>query len=209
MWLGLSYGSAAQAMEEGSPLDRTIFLFLTVAALGILVSRSFQWRNLFAQNSALAALAGICLAAVLYGRISRSQLSRNGSGMSGVYMAVLVVLSDPRPLEAMRTVLRRLCYLLVPLSILFVKYYPFLGKTFSDWGGQEYTGVSTSKNMLGVLCLVSGIFFFWDTVTSWHERRSGALERVILVNVAFISMTLWLLNLSDSKTSTICLASGA
>ena len=123
-------------------------------------------------------------------------------------MAVLVVLSDPRPLEAMRTVLRRVCYLLIPLSILLVKYYPSLGKTFSPWGGQEYTGVSTSKNMLGALCLVSGIFFFWDTVTNWHERRNRRVKRVILVNIAFIGMTLWLLNLSDSKTSTICLAVG-
>ena len=34
------------------------------------------------------------------------------------------------------------------------------------------------------------------------------VRRVILVNIAFIGMTLWLLNLSDSKTSTICLSLG-
>ena len=74
----------------------------------------------------------------------------------------------------------------VPLSIVLIKYYPYLGKTFSPWGGQEYTGVSTSKNMLGALCLVSGIFFFWDTITRWHQRRERRVRRVILVNIAFI-----------------------
>ena len=55
--------------------------------------------------------------------------------------------------------------------------------------------------MLGVLCLISGIFFFWDTVTRWPERKERRTKRIILVNVAFIAMTLWLLNLSSSATS--------
>jgi O-antigen ligase len=105
-------------------------------------------------------------------------------------------------------VLRRACYLLIPLSIVLIKYYPNLGQSFSEWGGQEYTGVSTTKNMLGAVCLVSGIFFFWDTVTRWHQRRDNRIKRIILVNIAFISMIFWLLNLSDSKTSTLCLCLG-
>jgi O-antigen ligase len=121
---------------------------------------------------------------------------------------ILVVLSDPRPLEAVRTVLRRGAYLSIPLSVVLIKYYPALGKTFSAWGGQEYTGVSTSKNMLGLLCLASGIFFFWDTITRWHERSETRVRRIILVNVVFIGMTLWLLNVSASSTSTVCLAIG-
>jgi len=55
---------------------------------------------------------------------------------------------------------------------------------------------------------VSGIFFFWDMIVRWHERRNARTRRVILVNIAFIGMTLWLLNLSKSDTSTICLALG-
>jgi O-antigen ligase len=123
-------------------------------------------------------------------------------------MAIMVVLSDPRPAEAVRTVLRRVCYLLIPLSILLIKYYTNFGMAFSQWGTQEYTGVSTSKNMLGVLCLVSGIFFFWDTIIQWHQRKDLRVRRVILVNIAFIVMILWLLNLSASKTSTVCLVIG-
>ena len=207
MWLGVSYGTATQALEEGNPLDRTIFLLLTVAAIAILVSRSFQWGNFVVQNSALAFFLAFALLSVAWSDFPLPTFKKWFRDM-GVYMAVLVVLSDPRPLEAVRTVLRRVCYLLVPLSILLIKYYPYLGKSFSAWGGQEYTGVSTSKNMLGAVCLVSGIFFFWDTVTRWHQRRDKLVRRVILVNIAFIGMILWLLNLSQSNTSTICLAIG-
>jgi O-antigen ligase len=65
-----------------------------------------------------------------------------------------------------------------------------------------------SKNMLGVLCLVSGVFFFWDTVTRWSDRKERPTKRIVLVNVAFIAMTLWLLDMSKSATSRLCLVLG-
>ena len=207
MWLGLSSGSATEALENGNPLDRTIFSLLIVAAIAILISRSFQWRNFVAQNSALAFFLAFALLSVMWSDFPLSTFKKWFRD-AGVYMVIMVVLSDPRPLEAVRTVLRRVCYLFVPLSIVLIKYYPALGKTFSSWGGQEYAGVSTSKNMLGALCLVSGIFFFWDTITRWHQRNEVRVRRVIPVNIAFIGMTFWLLNVSDSKTSTICLVIG-
>ena len=62
--------------------------------------------------------------------------------------------------------------------------------------------------MLGVLCLVSGLFFFWDTVTRWADRKERRTRRIILVNIAFIAMTLWLFNISNSTTSSVCLVLG-
>ncbi len=35
-WFGLQVGTAAQALEEGNGLDRTVFLVLIVLAIGIL-----------------------------------------------------------------------------------------------------------------------------------------------------------------------------
>src|SRR5579872_2782466 len=209
MWLGVSHTvDAAQALEQGDPLDRTIFSLLTLTAFAILASRSFKWGNFVRQNSALAFFLMFALLSVAWSDFPLPTFKKWFRD-TGVYMAVLVVLSDRCPVEAVRTVLRRVCYLLVPLSILLIKYYPEVGEAFSPWGGQEYTGVSTSKNMLGVLCLVSGIFFFWDTITRWHQRRKARVRRVILVNIAFFGMILWLLNLSASNTSIICLAIGA
>ena len=208
MWLGGSGPTdAAAALEQGNPLDRTIFSLLTLAAFTILVSRSFPWSKFVAHNSALACFLAFALLSVVWSDFPFATFKKWFRD-TGVYMVALVVVSDPHPLEAVRTVLRRVCYLLVPLSVVLVKYYPDIGKTFGAWGGQEYTGVSTSKNMLGMICLVSGIFFFWDTITRWRERREVRSRRVILVNIAFVAMALWLLNLSQSTTSTICLGVG-
>jgi exopolysaccharide production protein ExoQ len=208
LWLGLSDASnAAQALEQGNPLDRTMFSVLISLVIAILVSRSFHWGKFVTQNSALACFLAFALLSVAWSDFPFVTFRKWFRDL-GLYGVILVVLSDPRPLEAVRTVLRRGAYLSIPLSVVLIKYYPALGKTFSAWGGQEYTGVSTSKNMLGLLCLASGIFFFWDTITRWHERRETRIRRIILVNVVFIGITLWLLNVSASSTSTVCLAIG-
>jgi O-antigen ligase len=181
---------------------------LILLAIGILMSRSFQWGVFFTRNLALVSFLLFALLSVFWSDFPFVAFKRWFRDL-GNYLVILVVLSDPHPLEAVRATLRRLCYLLIPLSVVLVKYYPEMGKHYDSWTGiPEYAGVTTSKNMLGVACLISGLFFFWDTVTRWSNRKERRTRRLILVNIAFIAATLWLLNLSNSATSHICLALG-
>ena len=208
-WLGTDVEqAAAQAFEEGSTSDSIIYSALILLAIGILMSRYFKWGDFAARNLALTAYLSFALVSALWSDYSFIAVKRWVRDL-GTYLMILVVLSDPLPLEAVRTLLRRLCFLLIPLSILLIKYYPNMAKGYDQWTGMpEYYGVTTSKNMLGVLCLISGIFFFWDTVTRWSERKEWRTKRIILVNVAFIAMTLWLLDMSNSATSRLCLVLG-
>jgi exopolysaccharide production protein ExoQ len=207
-WLGSQVGSAALAFEEGNPLDRAIFLVLILMAIGILISRSFNWGTFFARNLILMAFVSFALVSVLWSDFPLVALKRWIRDL-GNYLVILVVLSDSRPLEAVRTLLRRLSYLLIPLSMLTVKYYPQIGRRYSEWtGAVEYVGPTTGKNLLGVMCLISGLFFFWDTMTRWPDRKERSARRIIIINFAFIAMTLWLLRLADSATSRVCLVLG-
>jgi exopolysaccharide production protein ExoQ len=207
-WLGSHVGIAAQALEEGNPFDRTISLLLILLAIGILLSRSFNWLGFFARNLALIAFLFFAIASVVWSDFPFVAFKRWFRDL-GNYLVILVALSDPRPLEAVRTVLRRLSYLLIPLSVVLIKYYPQIGKSWDPWTGiAEYSGVTTGKNMLGVLCLVCGIFFYWDTVTRWADRKERRTRRIILLNIAFMTMTLWLLGMSNSATSRVCLVVG-
>mgnify|MGYP001378769693 CR=1 FL=1 len=208
-WLGGGVSAIqAQAFEEGNPIDRTVFFVLIFLALAILASRPFNWGGFFVRNTALIALVSFAALSVLWSDFPFISFKRWFRDF-GNYAVVLVVLSDPRPLEAVRTVLRRLCYLLVPLSVLLIKYFPSLGKQYSDWtGAGYYVGATTGKNMLGAVAMVAVIYFFWDTVTRWSERREGRTKRIIFVNLTFIAMALWLLNLAHSATSSVCMAIG-
>jgi exopolysaccharide production protein ExoQ len=208
-WLSAGAVSAqAQSMQEGSPIDRAIFAALIVLSVAVLISRSFLWGRFLRQNIALAILVAFELVSAIWSDFPFIAFKRWIRDLDN-YLVVLVVLSDPRPLEAIRTVLRRLSYLLVPLSILLIKYFPVMGKQFDQWSGVGYfVGAGTSKNMLGAICLVSGIFFFWDTLTRWPERRRRQTKRVLWLNATFLAMTLWLLRLAASTTSDVCLVLG-
>jgi len=201
-------GRAAEALEEGNPVDRGILSVLILLAIGILMLRPFQWGKFFSRNIALMALLCFALVSVVWSDFPFVAFKRWFRDL-GNYLVILVVISDPHPLEAVRTVLRRLCYLLIPVSILIYKYFPEMGKQYDPWTGVAmFVGATTSKNTLGVLCLVSGIFFFWDTVTRWSERKERLTRRIIIVNAIFFGMTLWVLNLANSATSTVCLVIG-
>jgi exopolysaccharide production protein ExoQ len=195
---------AAQALEEGDPLNRTISLVLLLLCIGILVSRSFRWGDFFARNLTLTAYLLFALVSVLWSDFPLPAFKKWFRDL-GNYFMVLVVLSDPRPVEALSTLLRRLSYLLIPLSVLLVKYYPALGRFYDPWTGAAIiSGAATGKNLLGLLALLGGVFFSWDTVTHWADRRDPRTRRTILVDVAFIAMSLWLLNVAQCVTCNVC-----
>lgn len=207
-WLGGAAGQAAQALEEGNPVDRTISLALIVLAVGVLFARSFRWGDFLTRNLALTVFLGYALLSVVWSDFPFVAFKRWFRDL-GNYLMILVVLSDQLPLDAVRTLLRRLSYLLIPLSVLLVKYFPEMAKQYDSWSGiATFAGATTSKNMLGVTCLISGLYFFWDTVTRWSRRKERRTKRILIVNLAFIAMTLWLLSLSSSATSRVCLALG-
>ena len=207
-WLGVQVGSQAQAIEEGNPIDRTIFFGLMLVALGILISRSFKWDTFFARNLALMAFLLFALLSVVWSDFPFVALKRWFRDLGG-YFVVLVVLSDPRPLNAVRTLFRRLAYLLIPLSIVLDKYFPGLSRIFDFWTGiGMYVGVTTGKNLLGLDALLCGLFFFWDTITRWSDRKDPRTKWIIRVNVGFFALSIWVLNTANSATCRVCMVLG-
>lgn len=209
-WLGgnQSAGGAAllQAWQNGDPLNRAIYIVLLVLAVGILVSRSLRWGEFISRNRALTIYVLFGLLSVAWSAFPEPALRKWVNDLSAYFMA-LVVVTDTHPIEALGTLLRRLGYLLLPLSIILIKYFPYLAKQYDPWSGAAtYSGVTTSKNMLGILCLVCGIYFFWDTVVRWQRRSESRERRVILVNAVMLGMAVWLLNICNSATSRACLA---
>jgi exopolysaccharide production protein ExoQ len=207
-WFGGQLSNAAAAFEEGNPLDRTIFTVLIVLAIIILFSRSFNWGGFLTRNFFFIAFVSFALVSVLWSDFPFVTFKRWFRDL-GNYVMVLVVLSDPRPLEALCTVFRRFGYLLIPLSIVLIKYFPLIGRYYNVWtGAAMYIGPTTGKNDLGALCLVSGLFFFWDTLRRWPQRKERRTKRILFLNFVFIAMTIWVFNLANSATSRVCLVLG-
>jgi O-antigen ligase len=207
-WLSGQIGFTTSGFSEGNALDRAVYLSLIAASVLILVYRRFDWTRFLRANVWLTCFLVFALVSVTWSDYPLVAFKRWVRDL-GIFLAIFVVLSGPQPMESASWVLRRVFYLLIPLSVVFVKYLPHLAREFDSWTGQGYfTGVATSKNMLGVLCMVSSLFFLCDTLARWPLRNEPRQRAVLLVDGCFLGMSVWLLSLADSATSTVCLLLG-
>ena len=77
----------------------------------------------------------------------------------GNVIMVLVVLGEIDQMSAIRALVLRCSYVLISLSVVFVKYFPELGRYDDPWTWTpHYGGVTTDKNLLGMTLFVCGLF---------------------------------------------------
>ena len=203
-WLNLSVPMAsADAYSEGSPVDRAVFFSLIVAGVVVLSKRKIDWNLLAAKNTVLVAYFLYCLMSIAWTDEPFVLFKRWIKDLGNPIMA-LVILTEQRPYEAVGAILRRLAFLLIPLSVLFIRYYPELGRAYHADGSPMYTGVGHQKNDLGGMCLVAGLYFAWEFIQN-RKQGLGLNEINIKFYYAFILMIAWLLRMSNSQTSLFCL----
>ena len=72
------------------------------------------------------------------------------------------------------------------------------------------TGVTCQKNSLGELLLVCSLILLWDWLELRKEQRSSkAIRMDSKIHLGFIVFAVYLMHLSHSATSTVCLIVGA
>ncbi len=183
-WLNLGPTLAsANDYAEGSPIDRAVFFALIVAGILILASRKIDWQRLLVNNVWIILYLLYCLASMAWTDEPTILMKRWVKDLGNPIMA-LVILTERRPYEAVGAVLRRLAFLLLPLSVLFVKYYPELGRTYHHDGSPMYTGVGHQKNDLGFMCLLAGIYVFWELLQRREKTHPAITRQHKLVAVA-------------------------
>ncbi len=204
MWLGT--GGGVDTLD-GSPVDRLFFLAMIVSSVIVLNKRRIDWVTLATKNWPILIFYGFLLISVTWTNSPMSS-SKRWIKEFGNILVVLVLLSEVNPLQAIRAAFTRCAILFFPLSIIYIRYFPELGRRYSRGGGLEVTGVTTQKNSLGVMVLVCGLVLLWD----WLERsRPGEPPRTTLERFmppTLLAMGIWLLLLSDSKTSMLCFGLG-
>jgi len=195
--------------SEGTPIDAAIFLTLTLSGLRVLSRRGFCLADFVRDNRCLTIFLVYCLLSVLWSDTPFVSLKRWIKILGHPVMA-LVILTDPDPLQALRLSFRKAAILLLPLSILFIKYYPGLGRSYDEWTGIPfYSGVTTMKNSLGSICLIYALFFCWDVLMVWRASDLKGRRTQLMVSAGFLFLALYILDLAQSATSLACLVLGA
>ena len=196
-WLNLQGpDNFADAYSEGSSVDRAVFLLLIVWGSVVLARRNISWGRLLSTNKWLVAYFVFCLCSMAWSD-EPFILAKRWFKDLGNPIVALVMLTERNPYGAIVVTLRRLAFAWMPLSALFIRYYPEFGRAYAQAGGTMYTGVADGKNTLGLSCLAVGIVVVWRLLF----KRSSADRFDVLIAV----MSAWLLYLSNSKTSLACL----
>lgn len=203
-WLDLGANiDPLDAYMEGNPLNSAVFAVLIAAGVAVLLQRRLDWGKLLVQNRWIWLYFMYCAISILWSDYPFVSFKRWIKDVGNVVMA-LVILSEHRPYQAVGVVLRRLAFLVVPLSVLFIKYYPDLGRAY-HMGLPMFVGVSTSKNGLGAVCLLSGIYFCWRLFLNRREEVEIGGHLRVTVDIVFLATLAWLFYMANSATSYACM----
>lgn len=194
--------------ESGSVLDRWVLTGLTVAAIVVIANRRFDPLQSLRQHKWLLVLLAYMFLSTWWSDITLIALKRWAREWIVVVMA-LVILSEVNPRQALASLLRRSAYVLIPYSLLLIKYYPALGRQYGRWSGLEmWTGVTDQKNQLGRLCMITAFFLLWALYQHWRERPHVGDRYEVWADVSVVFLALYLLVGSNSSTSLATLIVG-
>jgi exopolysaccharide production protein ExoQ len=187
--------------EEGSAIDQGFLIVLMCLAAFILRKRNFRLTQWWSGNLWLFLFLLFCGISIAWSDFPWVAFKRWVRAI-GSLMVIFVVLTESNPIAAIGALVRRCTYILIPMSVVLIKYYRYMAVEYNVWTGQEYlAGVTTDKNALGRLCLVAGLFLFWDLIKTRHDKHYGLLKLNRYINITLFVMALWLLLKSHSSTS--------
>jgi exopolysaccharide production protein ExoQ len=201
IWLGMRSTATVQDIYmQGSPVDRIVFLAFLAAGIAILLSRREQASLLLQLNVPILLYFAFAALSVFWSDYSFITFKHWTKGITDVLM-VLVVATEADPVGAMKRVLTRLGFTLVPLSVLLAKYYPGIGRVITASWTVSYAGVTMGKNELGGLCLIVGLGFLWRWLEVYRDRNHPRRRFRLAAFGTVLLMVLVLLKMCQSMTS--------
>jgi exopolysaccharide production protein ExoQ len=201
-WLGLPVGATSNL--EGNPVDLVMYLFLICAAGIILAKRRFSWLDFIAKNKLLILLYAYLVLSATWSEHSFPALKRIVKDFGSVVVA-LVVLTNRDPLRGVTTICVRAAYLLLPLSVVFMKYFPEIGRQSARSGSAMFQGACMHKSSLGAIIFLFGIFIILDII---ELRRAGGGRIPIYIRYFMLLIGFWCMRTCGSATSFICFTTG-
>jgi exopolysaccharide production protein ExoQ len=200
-WLDLAPSNSADGIYS-SPADAALNFVLLGLALIVLIFRSSKVSSLLRGNIAVLLFYSYAALSMIWSDFPYVTLKHWTKGIEDVAI-VLLVLTDNDPVMAVRRILTRAAFILIPLSPVLGLYYPALGRVFTKGGVPEFVGVATQKNQLGQTCVILGLGSLWCFVTAYLDRTAATRRRRLLAHGIVLAIVGWLFQSCQSLTSTV------
>src|SRR5208283_373301 len=200
-WFHFSGAGQGGRYMEGSPLDQVALSAMLAIGLAVLVSRSKKTTSLLQANLPVLVYFLYCGISIIWSDFP-DVASKRWLRATGDVVMVLVVLSDPYWVPSVRRLFTRVSLVAIPVSILFVRYFPELGRAYTRGGGVTWTGVANGKNGLGLICMVFGLACLYRFLEVFREVQNPRRKGILFVQGAVFAMSIYLLFQAHSATST-------
>jgi exopolysaccharide production protein ExoQ len=211
-WLNIAPATTSPDQYlDGSPLDRAVFAVLLAIGLIVLFTRQRRVATFLGSNWPILLFFAYCALSTAWSDYPDVAFKRWIKALGDLVM-VLIVLTDTDPSAATRRLLDRVGLILLPVSVLFIKYFPNLGRAYTPEFGYwqpMYIGVSVNKNSLGGVALVVGLGAVWQFTELFHDKGAPNRGRRVFVQGTTLAIVSWIFWTANSVTSLSCFLLGA
>jgi exopolysaccharide production protein ExoQ len=205
-WLGLS-PTGGNMQLDGSPLDAAAFGVLLATATVVLISRGRRTRAFVTANWPILIYFFYSLISAAWSYYPDVSFKRWIKAIGDLAM-VLIIVTDGQPIAAFRRLISRVGFLLLPTSILLIKYYDNLGRGYTPDGAPENTGVTTNKNSLGLIVFLVSLGALWSVRTLLIDKGAPNRTRRLVAQGVLLTFGVVLLQMAHSATSVACFILG-
>jgi len=203
-WFGIHSGGTDL---DGNSFDRLFYSGMIAVSCAIIFRRRLVLRQVISANKSIFLFYLLLALTILWADLPYVTLKRWLKETGGLFV-ILVILTEQHPTDAIEAVFHRCAYVLIPLSVIFIKYVPSMGRVMDHTGNPQYVGVTNQKNSLGEMVLAFCIVILWSMLRPNENGERKKLKELAWPSL-IILMGFWLLYMSDSKTSIVCLAAAS
>jgi O-antigen ligase len=209
-WLGTGPGMEIPGQPPPtSLLDQLVAGTLMLLGAIVLIRRRRDVRGLLKASWPIVLYFSFSLVSLIWSDFPGWGFKRWVRALGDVIM-VLIVVTDAQPTAALRRLFSRVGFVLLPASVLLIKYYPYLGRGFGEFGDEIVnTGVTTNKNSLGVLVFVVALGTLWQVIELLRDRKQPNRTRRLLAQGTLLYFGISLLFTAHSATSGASFTLGA
>jgi exopolysaccharide production protein ExoQ len=202
VWLGIGVPTreALGQLPESSSLDDIVAATLMLLGAIVLIRRRRDVTSVLKASWPIVLYFSFALLSLVWSDFPAWGFKRWVRALGDLIM-VLIVATEAQPAAALRRLFSRLGFVLLPVSVLFIKYYPQLGMGWDAWGHPENNGVTTSKNVLGVVTSVLMLGALWQALSPLRDKKQPHRARRLLAQGTLLCFGISLLYTAHCATA--------
>jgi exopolysaccharide production protein ExoQ len=207
-WFGIVDDSAGNigSTLDGSPVDAAIFQVLILAGLIVLYRRSSRASAVLKASAPVLLYFLYCLMSVAWSPIHGPAFKRWIKDVGDLVM-VLIIVTEPEPVSALRRLYSRVGFILLPISVPLIRYTS-LGVSY-DEEGPANTGVTTNKNSLGLIVFVISLGVLWNLRALYLDKKAPNRTRRLVAQGTLLFFGIFLFQMAHCATGIACFVFGS